>query len=177
MQGGKERNSGVDLLLKGGLWWRTPDGRGVQVHPCVHVCYPRPVPTIPTRCQPLPPAASKGARPQYYLPRITAASNSFNYSPPSPSEDVQNDVHTGFPSSALVVCHILKPLVPTFGCFPLIAFPLHPLQARRKPKIPKGTRDFLPEQMAIREKAFAIIHSVFKRHGAVAIDTPVGRED
>eukprot|EP00741_Cyanophora_paradoxa_P008547 tig00001339_g8272.t1 len=46
-------------------------------------------------------------------------------------------------------------------------------QARRKPKIPKGTRDFAPEQMAIREKAFATIHGVFKRHGAVAIDTPV----
>ncbi|GFR48349.1 hypothetical protein Agub_g10236, partial [Astrephomene gubernaculifera] len=46
-------------------------------------------------------------------------------------------------------------------------------QARRKPKIPKGTRDFLPDQMAIREKAFAMITSVFKRHGAVAIDTPV----
>ncbi|GIL94796.1 hypothetical protein Vretimale_943 [Volvox reticuliferus] len=46
-------------------------------------------------------------------------------------------------------------------------------QARRKPKIPKGTRDFLPEQMAIREKAFAVITSVFKRHGAVSIDTPV----
>ncbi|GLI60938.1 hypothetical protein VaNZ11_003175, partial [Volvox africanus] len=46
-------------------------------------------------------------------------------------------------------------------------------QARRKPKIPKGTRDFLPEQMAIRERAFAAITAVFKRHGAVSIDTPV----
>jgi histidyl-tRNA synthetase len=45
--------------------------------------------------------------------------------------------------------------------------------ARRKPKIAKGTRDFLPEQMAIRERAFASIVSVFKRHGAVALDTPV----
>lgn len=47
------------------------------------------------------------------------------------------------------------------------------LQARRKPKIAKGARDFLPEQMAIREKAFALITGVFKRHGAVGIDTPV----
>lgn len=46
-------------------------------------------------------------------------------------------------------------------------------QGRRKPKIPKGTRDFMPEQMAIREKAFAKIVAVFKRHGAVCIDTPV----
>ena len=45
--------------------------------------------------------------------------------------------------------------------------------ARRKPKLAKGTRDFLPEQMAIREKAFATIVDVFKRHGAVALDTPV----
>ncbi|GLJ24014.1 hypothetical protein SUGI_0457460 [Cryptomeria japonica] len=46
-------------------------------------------------------------------------------------------------------------------------------EIRRLPKIPKGTRDFKPEQMAIREKAFGIIAGVFKRHGAVAIDTPV----
>ncbi|KAG2423232.1 hypothetical protein HXX76_015488 [Chlamydomonas incerta] len=46
-------------------------------------------------------------------------------------------------------------------------------QARRKPKVPKGARDFLPEQMAIRERAFAAIVGVFKRHGAVSIDTPV----
>eukprot|EP00850_Spirogloea_muscicola_P012902 SM000085S23252 [mRNA] locus=s85:333088:335913:+ [translate_table: standard] len=46
-------------------------------------------------------------------------------------------------------------------------------EARRVPKIPKGTRDFLPDQMAIREKAFAIITAVFKRHGGVALDTPV----
>eukprot|EP00201_Polytomella_parva_P012368 CAMPEP_0175070832 /NCGR_PEP_ID=MMETSP0052_2-20121109/18922_1 /TAXON_ID=51329 ORGANISM="Polytomella parva, Strain SAG 63-3" /NCGR_SAMPLE_ID=MMETSP0052_2 /ASSEMBLY_ACC=CAM_ASM_000194 /LENGTH=948 /DNA_ID=CAMNT_0016337967 /DNA_START=49 /DNA_END=2896 /DNA_ORIENTATION=+ len=46
-------------------------------------------------------------------------------------------------------------------------------QARRKPKIPKGTRDLTPPQMAIREQAFRIITSVFKRHGAVSIDTPV----
>ncbi|GBG75117.1 hypothetical protein CBR_g19630 [Chara braunii] len=46
-------------------------------------------------------------------------------------------------------------------------------EARRKPKIPKGTRDFTPGQMAVREKAFGTIVGVFKRHGAVAIDTPV----
>ncbi|KAJ3681679.1 hypothetical protein LUZ60_014252 [Juncus effusus] len=46
-------------------------------------------------------------------------------------------------------------------------------EVRRLPKIPKGTRDFGKEQMAIREKAFSIITSVFKMHGAVALDTPV----
>ncbi|XP_036380222.1 histidine--tRNA ligase-like [Megalops cyprinoides] len=40
-------------------------------------------------------------------------------------------------------------------------------------KTPKGTRDFNPRQMAIREKVFDIIVSCFKRHGAETIDTPV----
>ena len=44
---------------------------------------------------------------------------------------------------------------------------------QRKPKIPKGTRDYLPDQMAIRDEAFQIIRRVFKSHGAVEIDTPV----
>ncbi|KAL7753047.1 Cytoplasmic and mitochondrial histidine tRNA synthetase [Sorochytrium milnesiophthora] len=39
-------------------------------------------------------------------------------------------------------------------------------------KTPKGTRDFSPKEMAIREKMFATITEVFKRHGGVAIDTP-----
>lgn len=49
----------------------------------------------------------------------------------------------------------------------------NPVQARRKPKVAKGARDFLPDQMAIREAAFGAIAAVFKRHGAVSIDTPV----
>lgn len=36
-----------------------------------------------------------------------------------------------------------------------------------------GTRDFGPEQMAIRNKVLDIITTTFKRHGAVTIDTPV----
>jgi len=44
---------------------------------------------------------------------------------------------------------------------------------QRKPKVPKGTRDYLPEQMSIRSQAFSIIRRVFQRHGAVEIDTPV----
>lgn len=47
------------------------------------------------------------------------------------------------------------------------------MSGRVKVKVPKGTRDFDPEQMAIREKAFGIVTSVFKRHGAVTIETPV----
>ncbi|KAM7492875.1 hypothetical protein LguiB_027484 [Lonicera macranthoides] len=45
-------------------------------------------------------------------------------------------------------------------------------ESRRLPKLPKGTRDFAKEQMAVREKAFSIIGDVFKRHGAMALDTP-----
>ncbi|XP_059165012.1 histidine--tRNA ligase, cytoplasmic-like isoform X3 [Physella acuta] len=40
-------------------------------------------------------------------------------------------------------------------------------------KTPKGTRDFSPEQMAIREGVFNKIIECFKRHGAETIDTPV----
>lgn len=40
-------------------------------------------------------------------------------------------------------------------------------------KVPKGTRDTMPDGMAIRKKAFGLIEEVFLRHGAVGIDTPV----
>jgi len=40
-------------------------------------------------------------------------------------------------------------------------------------KVPKGTKDYNDKEMAIREKVFSTITSVFKRHGAVTIDTPV----
>ena len=44
---------------------------------------------------------------------------------------------------------------------------------KRKPKLPKGTRDYTPDQMRIREQVFNAIRTVFKRHGGVEIDTPV----
>lgn len=44
---------------------------------------------------------------------------------------------------------------------------------KRKPKIAKGARDYTPDQMRVREQAFAAIRRVFKRHGGVEIDTPV----
>lgn len=40
-------------------------------------------------------------------------------------------------------------------------------------KTPKGTRDYDPVQMAIREKLFKIITNCFKTHGAVTIETPL----
>ncbi|XP_077287405.1 histidine--tRNA ligase isoform X2 [Arctopsyche grandis] len=40
-------------------------------------------------------------------------------------------------------------------------------------KTPKGTRDYSPEQMALRMGALDKIIAVFKKHGAETIDTPV----
>ncbi|XP_072171384.1 histidine--tRNA ligase, cytoplasmic-like isoform X1 [Diadema setosum] len=40
-------------------------------------------------------------------------------------------------------------------------------------KTAKGTRDYTPKQMAIREGVFKVIIDCFKRHGAETIDTPV----
>jgi|SaaInlStandDraft_6_1057023.scaffolds.fasta_scaffold21427_2 histidyl-tRNA synthetase len=40
-------------------------------------------------------------------------------------------------------------------------------------KTPKGTQDYLPHQMAVRDKVFDAIKGCFKLHGAVTIDTPV----
>lgn len=40
-------------------------------------------------------------------------------------------------------------------------------------KTPKGTVDYLPWEMAIREQLFETIRRIFKRHGAVTIETPV----
>lgn len=40
-------------------------------------------------------------------------------------------------------------------------------------KVPKGTKDWEGKDMVIREKIFNSITKVFKRHGAVTIDTPV----
>lgn len=40
-------------------------------------------------------------------------------------------------------------------------------------KTPKGTKDWQGSDMIIRDKIFSTITDVFKRHGAVTIDTPV----
>lgn len=40
-------------------------------------------------------------------------------------------------------------------------------------KTPKGTRDYNPQQMTIRNDVLQKIITVFKRHGAECIDTPV----
>eukprot|EP00040_Diaphanoeca_grandis_P011157 m.57136 g.57136 ORF g.57136 m.57136 type:complete len:509 (-) comp22337_c0_seq5:4105-5631(-) len=40
-------------------------------------------------------------------------------------------------------------------------------------KTPKGMRDYTPKEMKIREDVFNTIIGVFKKHGAVSIETPV----
>lgn len=40
-------------------------------------------------------------------------------------------------------------------------------------KTPKGTRDYNPQQMALRQGVLDKIVAVFKKHGAESIDTPV----
>jgi histidyl-tRNA synthetase len=42
----------------------------------------------------------------------------------------------------------------------------------QKPSIPKGTRDFLPEQMVKRNYIFDTIRTVFKKYGFLPIETP-----
>ncbi len=42
-----------------------------------------------------------------------------------------------------------------------------------KPSIPKGTRDFLPEQVNKRNYIFSVIKKTFQLHGYVPIETPV----
>ena len=42
-----------------------------------------------------------------------------------------------------------------------------------KPSIPKGTRDFLPQQVAKRNHIFSVIKSAFQTYGYVPIETPV----
>ncbi len=37
----------------------------------------------------------------------------------------------------------------------------------------QGTKDYTDKEMAVRERIFATVTKVFKRHGAVTIDTPV----
>jgi histidyl-tRNA synthetase len=44
--------------------------------------------------------------------------------------------------------------------------------SQRKPQVLKGFRDYLPEQMVLRQQVLGIIRSVFERHGFEPLDTP-----
>lgn len=47
------------------------------------------------------------------------------------------------------------------------------IEVGKKPKMPKGTRDTTPLQMIIKSRAIEKIRSVYYKHGAVEIDTPI----
>ena len=57
----------------------------------------------------------------------------------------------------------------------LIQLPVFKLQQMKKAicKEAVGTRDLLPKSMSIREYVTKIVTGIFKKHGAVTIDTPV----
>lgn len=57
--------------------------------------------------------------------------------------------------------------------FALMTFYALPMNKKIIPKEAFGTRDLLPKQMKIREQVISLVTSIFKRHGAVSIDTPV----
>ncbi len=44
--------------------------------------------------------------------------------------------------------------------------------AKQKPSIPKGTRDFLPNEMLNREYIFDTIKNIFRKYGYLPIETP-----
>ena len=44
---------------------------------------------------------------------------------------------------------------------------------KRRPKVAKGVRDTNPIQMCVKRRATDFIRSVYRKHGAVEIDTPV----
>ncbi len=48
-----------------------------------------------------------------------------------------------------------------------------PVQPRVKPRILSGFRDFLPQQMLLRQHIFGLFREIFERHGYEPIETPV----
>lgn len=101
-------------------------------------------------------------------------------------KDISNFIHLGQGTNQIY--NLLKDIIDDVDNFIIKVHPLlgelYPLTIslmekylsggnRRKPQIPKGTRDYLPNQMVIREYVFNTIRKIFKKHGAVEIDTPV----
>lgn len=75
--------------------------------------------------------------------------------------------------TAFVIDNREKLLRPLFLLKDDLTVLLTPCNENRKPKLPKGTRDFGAAQMAVRETVFSLIKSVFLKHGGVGLDTPV----
>lgn len=57
----------------------------------------------------------------------------------------------------------------------LASLPIFQAPATKKPicKVPVGTRDLLPDNMRVRELVTDLVTKIFKKHGAVTIETPV----
>ncbi|KAK9417077.1 hypothetical protein SUNI508_09095 [Seiridium unicorne] len=74
--------------------------------------------------------------------------------------------------------HTTTPRSSTALSPPSFTEPPDPEMAPKGPKFdlktPKGTKDWDGKDMVLREKIFSTITEVFKRHGGVTIDTPVG---
>jgi histidyl-tRNA synthetase len=83
---------------------------------------------------------------------------------------IRAHLSTALPSSLIDPLHVVEANAWRTLLTPLLA---GAQQVGRSAKIPKGTRDTQPEQMAVREAAFAKILRIFRAHGAVGIDTPV----
>lgn len=54
---------------------------------------------------------------------------------------------------------------------PACSYPLL-LQTMTKPSIPKGTRDFSPDEMIRRNHIFQVIRTIYQRYGYMEIETP-----
>ncbi|GMH87624.1 hypothetical protein TL16_g10917 [Triparma laevis f. inornata] len=100
------------------------------------------------------------------------------------AKDAKKGASTGIPPIISTVLQIListpSPATSSFPSLSLLSSTETSLNtiltsagSRRKPKVAKGMRDYLPSQMSIRQKAFTSIRSVFSTHGAVEIDTPI----
>jgi histidyl-tRNA synthetase len=106
---------------------------------------------------------------------------------------IRAHLSTALPSSLIDPLHVVEANAWRTLLTPLLA---GAQQVGRSAKIPKGTRDTQPEQMAVREAAFAkilrvclalsthlllafisiicaFLFQIFRAHGAVGIDTPV----
>src|SRR6516165_6946304 len=44
--------------------------------------------------------------------------------------------------------------------------------AKTAPALPKGTRDFLPRDLVLRNRAFALLRDAFERYGFEPLETP-----
>ena len=86
---------------------------------------------------------------------------------------VMSCVHRHFMNSIIVVCLIVYRLVRVWVQSGVRWVLFMSWRVACVWLVDQGTRDYMPEQMEVRQRCFQTIRGVFKRHGAVEIDTPV----